>query len=165
MKFQVTVAGQPQSVELHRGRHGWQCAIDGVPRAVDVAEVAPGILSLLVEGRSFTVGVERVGEGYRLHTRGTDLVAGVENPRRWSGRGGSALEGSSRQEIIAPMPGKIVRLLVEEQQQVEDGQGLVVVEAMKMQNAIPAHKNGVVERILVREGDTVEHGEVLLVVA
>jgi pyruvate carboxylase subunit B len=63
------------------------------------------------------------------------------------------------------MPGKIVRVLVGEGQAVEAHQGLVVVEAMKMQNEIPSPKAGVVERVLVREGDTVEHGQGLVVVA
>jgi biotin carboxyl carrier protein len=165
MKFQVQIAGETRRVELRRASAGWECRIDGQPRAVDAVEVAPGIFSLLLEGRSFTVGVERQGDSYRIHTRGTDLLAGVENPRRWSGRSRSALGLRGRQEITAPMPGKIIRVLVEANQEVEGGQGLIVVEAMKMQNEIHSHKKGVVEKILVREGDTVEHGAILLVVA
>ena len=165
MKFQVQIAGETRSVELRRRSAGWECRIDGEPRALDAVEVAPGIFSLLLEGRSFTVGVERQGDSYRIHTCGTDLVAEVENPRRWSGRSRSAPGLSGRQEITAPMPGKVIRVLVEENQEVEDGQGLLVVEAMKMQNEIPSHKKGVVEKILVREGDTVDHGALLLVVA
>jgi biotin carboxyl carrier protein len=165
MKFQVTVGGEPQEVELRREGASWNCAVNGEARAADVAEVTPGTFSLLLDGRSFTVSVERSGKGYRVHSRGADLLTAVENPRRWSGRGGGGLGVSGRQEIGAPMPGKIVRVLVQEGQEVEAGQGVVVVEAMKMQNEIPAPKQGVVERVSVREGDTVEHGTVLLAIA
>ncbi|HZV60180.1 MAG TPA: biotin/lipoyl-containing protein, partial [Candidatus Eremiobacteraceae bacterium] len=66
-----------------------------------------------------------------------------------------------RQQITAPMPGKIVRVLVKEGEQVEVGQGLLVVEAMKMQNEIRSPKNGKVERVHVKEGQTVNSGEIL----
>lgn len=165
MKLQVTIAGQPMNVELRRSANGWECRIEGQPRIVDAVEVAPGVFSLLLDGESFAVHVERRGEGYRVHSRGTDVAAVVENPRRWAGRRGGPLGRAGRQEIAAPMPGKVIRVLVEERQAVAEGQGLVVVEAMKMQNEIPSPKEGVVEKVLVREGDTVEHGETLLVVA
>ena len=165
MKFKVSVGGEPRIVELTRRGGGWECALDGARRAVDVVEVAPAVFSLLLEGQSFTVSVERTGENYRLHTRGTELPATVENPRRWRGRADGGLGPAGRQEIRAPMPGKVVRVLVEENQAVEAGQGLVVVEAMKMQNQIPSAQKGVVETILVREGDTVEHGTVLLIIS
>jgi len=62
------------------------------------------------------------------------------------------------------MSGKVVRVLVEEKQAIEEGEGLVVVEAMKMQNEISAPKKGVVEKVLVQAGDTVDHGDTLLIV-
>ncbi|MGH9863188.1 MAG: biotin/lipoyl-containing protein [Candidatus Acidiferrales bacterium] len=165
MKFKVSVGGEPRSVELTRRGVGWECALDGQRRIVDVLQVVPGVFSLLLEGQSFTVSVERTGENFRLQVRGAELPATVENPRRWHGRASGGLGLAGRQEIRAPMPGKVVRVLVEENQAVEAGQGLVVVEAMKMQNQIPSAQKGVVEKILAREGDTVEHGTVLLIVS
>lgn len=164
MKFQVRIGGRAQSVELERGRRGWRCRLEGQVRLVDVAEVAPGVLSLLLDGQSFTVCVESTDGGYRVHSRGADLAAAVENPRRWTGRSRHAGPvRAGRHEVTAPMPGKVVRVLVGEKQEVENGQGLVVVEAMKMQNEIPSPRAGVVEAVRVREGDTVEHGAVLVV--
>jgi acetyl/propionyl-CoA carboxylase alpha subunit len=165
MKFQVEVGGVARSVELRRQAEGWECRVDGRVRAADLVEVAPGVYSLLLEGHSFTVRVERAGGRYRVHTCGSDFSVSLENPRQWRGRAGGAVGRAGRQEIAAPMPGKVVRVLVAEEQKVEAGQGLVVVEAMKMQNEIPSPKSGRVERVLVREGDKVEHGAVLLVVA
>jgi biotin carboxyl carrier protein len=158
------MAGRERSVELERSQNGWQCRVDDAPRAVDAVEVAPGVFSLLLDGQSFTIHVERQASGYRVQARGADLAATVENPRRWAGRSRAAGAGpGGRQEITAPMPGKVVRVLVTEEQGVESGQGLVVVEAMKMQNEIAAPRGGVVEAVRVREGDTVEHGAVLVV--
>ncbi len=164
MTFQVTVGAEKRSVELRRTARGWDCRVDGQPRSADVVVVAPGIFSLLLEGRSYTVGLERSGDAYRIHACGTDLVVEVQNPRRWARHAG-ALGTAGRQEVTAPMPGKVVRVLVAQSQEVEEGQGTVVVEAMKMQNEIPSHRKGVVERVLVREGETVEHGQVLVVIA
>lgn len=166
MKLEVTVAGKPIAVELRRDADGWECNLDGTEQPLDVVEVAPGVLSLLLDGQSFTLHVVRHGDGWTVHTRGTDVAATVSDPRRWRGRsGGGAAGRAGRQEVAAPMPGKVVRVLVSERQEVEAGQGLVVVEAMKMQNEIPSPKKGVIEQVRVREGDRVEHGAVLVVVA
>ncbi|HWQ03049.1 MAG TPA: biotin/lipoyl-containing protein, partial [Candidatus Nitrosotenuis sp.] len=78
---------------------------------------------------------------------------------------GGALEAEGRQEILAPMPGKVVRVLVKSGDAVEAGHGLLVVEAMKMQNEIKSPKSGKVERVLVSEGQNVNAGETLAVVA
>jgi len=165
MKLEVKVGGDLRRLELRRAGNGWECRLEGDRRAVDAVEVAPGVFSLLVEGESFTVHVERVEDAYRVHARGADLVAAVENPRRWARNSGGAAGLAGRQKVAAPMPGKVIRVLAGEGQTVEAGQGLVVVEAMKMQNEIPSPKAGVVEQVLVREGDTVEHGQGLMVVA
>jgi len=93
------------------------------------------------------------------------MFAAVRDLRQWRRRGGAALEAQGRQQIIAPMPGKIIRLLVKAGEPVETGQGLLVVEAMKMQNEIRSPKSGTVERLSVAEGQTVNAGEVVAVVA
>ncbi len=83
------------------------------------------------------------------------------DPREWRGRHGT-LEVQGRQQVVAPMPGKIVRILVQAGEAVEAGQGLVVVEAMKMQNEIRSPKSGKVEKIVAKEGETVNPGDVLV---
>ena len=164
MLFEVTIAGRRRRVELRRGARGWECRLDGEPLATDIVEVSPSVFSILLGAQAFEVQVEREAEGYRIHSRGTDLAAAVADPRRWSyHRRAAGLAAEGRQEVQAPMPGKVIAVLVEAGQQVNAGQGLVVVEAMKMQNAIPAPKSGVVERVWVAAGDTVEHGQTLVV--
>jgi biotin carboxyl carrier protein len=89
------------------------------------------------------------------------------DPRQWrsqkTARGGG-VEAEGRQEIKAPMPGKIVRVLAKAGDAVEAGQGLLVVEAMKMQNEIKAPKTGKVEKVLVAEGQAVNAGETMAVI-
>jgi biotin carboxyl carrier protein len=79
----------------------------------------------------------------------------------WRGRRHGALEAEGRQQITAPMPGKVVRVLLQEGDTVEAGQGLLVVEAMKMQNEIRSPKSGRVEKLFAKEGLAVNAGDVL----
>jgi biotin carboxyl carrier protein len=109
--------------------------------------------------------VENGSAGLIIQTAGRHYEARVDDPRQWKGRRGGALEAEGRQQIIAPMPGKVVRLLAQQGEAVQAGKGLVVVEAMKMQNEIRSPKSGTVERLLVQEGQAVIAGEVLAVVA
>jgi biotin carboxyl carrier protein len=111
------------------------------------------------------VRVEPAPGGMRIHAGGREFRAEIEDPRAWRGSHGDTLEAEGRQKVIAPMPGKVVRLLVAQGQQVEAGQGLMVVEAMKMQNEIRSPKRGVVEKIVVAEGQAVNAGEPLAIVA
>ncbi|MFQ5817173.1 MAG: biotin/lipoyl-containing protein [Terriglobia bacterium] len=171
MYFEVTIAGRTHRVELRRRAEGWECRLDARPLEADIVEVRPNVFSILVGGphpygrggQAFEVQVERADDHYRVHSRGTELVATVADPRRWRRRG-TALAAEGRQEVQAPMAGKVIAVLVAAGQRVEARQGLLVVEAMKMQNEIPAPRPGVVERVLVAAGDAVEHGQTLVVV-
>jgi biotin carboxyl carrier protein len=124
----------------------------------------PGVYSILVDGRVYDARVEEhpdslviVIDGYRFETT-------VRDPRRWSRRS-SAGGAEGVQNIMAPMPGKVVRVLVSPGDTVEAGQGLLVVEAMKMQNEMKASRAGKVRSIAAKEGATVLAGEVLATIA
>jgi biotin carboxyl carrier protein len=138
---------------------------DGRATDADVVEVAANTYSVLVSGRAYEVRVEPAPGGLRIHAGAHEFRAEIEDPRAWRGRRGGAEEVEGRQEVIAPMPGKVVRLLVTAGQKVDAGQGLLVVEAMKMQNEIRSPKGGVVERIVVAEGQAVNAGESLAIIA
>src|SRR6266851_932874 len=134
--------------------------------ASDAAAIAPNTVSILLDGQCFEFGVTPSPDGKLKLQAGTqEFTAEVIDPRIWSGRRSGHLEAEGRQQIVAPMPGKVVRLLVKEGDHVEAGQGLLVVEAMKMQNEIRSPKSGTVERVLAREGQPVNAGEVLAIVA
>lgn len=166
MKYEVRISGKTHMVELERHADSWQARIEGGPvGAADAAETAPNVFSVLLSDRPHEIYVTPSSDGQlQLQTGGREFTAEVIDPRSWRGRRQGGAEAEGRQQIVAPMPGKVVRLLVKAGDTVEAGQGLLVVEAMKMQNEIRSPKSGTVERVLVTEGQAVNAGEVLCVV-
>ena len=169
MKFEVHVTGaagkQVRVVELQRDGHRWRISLDGTPLDADAVEVAPHTFSVLLCGKSHEVCVSQARNGLlKLHSAAEEFTAEIVDPRAWRGRHG-ALEAHGQQEIVAPIPGKVVRVLVKSGDIVEAGQGLLVVEAMKMQNEIRSPKSGTVERLTAKEGQAVNAGELLAVIA
>jgi biotin carboxyl carrier protein len=169
MKYEVQLSSPGEEktlvIELQRDGVAWRVTLDGRPVAVDAVEIAPNTLSILLNGQSFEVNVSSSPDGkLKLQTGSREFIAEVIDPRAWSGRRHGSVEAPGRQQIVAPMPGKVVRLLVKEGDRVEAGQGLLVVEAMKMQNEIRSPKGGTVERVLAKEGQAVNAGDVLCVV-
>ena len=141
--------------------------VDGRPVAVDVVEADQGGLSLLVEGRSYTVDFEKRGEKTALLLGRTEqrlFPFTVADERQASSSAVASRRGHEGPlPIIAPMPGKVVRVLVEPGTEVKAEQGLIVVEAMKMENELKAPRAGRVKQVLVREGAAVEGGATLCV--
>jgi biotin carboxyl carrier protein len=165
MRFEVALDGKPHQVELTQVVDRLRCAIDGVSLEGDAVEVAPGIYSILIEGESFEARVAPEGNGLRITVGDREFRGEILDPREWRRRRSSAAEAEGRQQVVAPMPGKVVRVLVHTGDAVEARQGLFVVEAMKMQNEVRSPKSGKVERLLVTEGQAVNAGEILAVVA
>jgi biotin carboxyl carrier protein len=162
MKFEVQISGKTRTVELQYNSDRWQISLDGAALDADAIEISPNVFSVLVNGESYEVRIAVANDSkLTLQTRHHEFVAEVVDPRAWRGRHHGAVEAQGRQEIVAPMPGKVVRLLVKAGDKVEAGQGLLVVEAMKMQNEVRSPKTGTVERLLAREGHAVNAGEVL----
>jgi biotin carboxyl carrier protein len=162
MKFEIAINGNARTVEIEREGRDWRISIDGELVDADAVEIAPNIFSILLNGKSYEVRVTPSPNGaLTLQTAHQEFTAEVVDVRAWRGRRHGALEAEGRQQILAPMPGKIIRVLVQPGEKVEAGQGLIVVEAMKMQNEIRSPKSGTVERLLVKEGQPVNAGEVL----
>ncbi len=130
----------------------------------DAVQVATDTYSILIGGHSFEVRIEQAHGGLRVHAGEREFTVEIDDPRAWRRRRGGALEAEGRQEVVAPMPGKVVRVLAKQGDDVEAGQGLFVVEAMKMQNEIRSPKKGKLEKLLVTEGQVVNAGEPLAVV-
>jgi biotin carboxyl carrier protein len=138
-------------------------SIDDRNVCADAVKISRDAYSILMDGRSIEIRVEPANDGLLLHSSNREFRVAIVDPRSWrQGRAGK-IELAGRQKLLASMPGKIVRVLVEVGQQVEVGQGLLVVEAMKMQNEIRSSKSGTVER-LAQQGQTVSAGEVIAIV-
>jgi biotin carboxyl carrier protein len=160
--LEATVDGRTLKVEIRARNGGYLVVLDGRGIEVDFFEAGPPFMSLLIDGRSHEAGVERTPEGYRVVLPDDVLVVELTE----NGRGAAALArraGSGPLEVKAPMPGKIVRVLVEPGQEAVAGQGIVVVEAMKMENELRASRGGRVKDVLVHEGQAVENGALLVV--
>ena len=165
VKLQLELNGAQRSAEVSREGQRLRFAIDGRALEVDAIEVAPGIYSILIEGAAFEARVENTPTGLRVTIGPSEFLVALRDPRKWSPSRGGALETEGRQKVLAPMPGRVVRILVKTGEKVEAGQGIAVVEAMKMQNEVRSPKSGTVERLLVSENQTVSAGEGLAIIA
>jgi biotin carboxyl carrier protein len=165
----LEIGGKKQRVELGGmlsvGAGVMECSVDGRSVSVDVRLLEPGVMSLVI------TSAEAQGRQYRCVLDGDAVVIGgrrysfeVDDPRSLQGRRGAAAGTEGPRPVKAPMPGRVVRLLVQAGEDVEEGQGVVVIEAMKMQNELKSSKAGRVVRVAVAVGDTVGSGDVLVVV-
>ena len=134
-----------------------------VTQPAEVREVEPGVFSVLLGGKSFQVRIVPEGAGYIVDLLGRRFTTEVRDPRNAKRRSGATV-GGGLQTVSASMPGKVIRVLVEPDHQVETGQGLIVVEAMKMQNEMKAGKPGRVVQVHTKNGDTVAAGDVLITI-
>jgi len=160
MKLRLIVGGAEEELELLSQppvcRFRWQ----GTEHEANVEMPEPGVYSVLIDGRSYDAAVEHRPDVTVVVIDGHRFEIQVRDPRRWSRQSGSRGAGAV-ETLSAPMPGKVVRVLVSPGDAVEAGQGLLVVEAMKMQNELKASRAGRVSVIHAREGATVAAGEPL----
>jgi biotin carboxyl carrier protein len=165
LKSEIELDGKLRSVEMiHTGeRTRW--TIDGRALDADAVEVSSGIYSIVIGGKSIEARVESESDSdLSVTVAGHEFNVAIRNPRKWNRNREAGAEAEGRQQVTAPMPGKIVLVLVKTGDAVDAGQGIVVVEAMKMQNEIRSPKSGTVERLLVVAGQTVNAGEVVAIV-
>ncbi len=163
MRIAARLGDRVHEVTIDREDGLFVVTVDGVRREVDAHKLDGNFYSLIMEGRSYEVSVEPDGNTYRVR-RGAGIA--VVNLTDESGRGREERRASAHgpESVTTVMPGRVVRVLVREGEKVEAGQGLVVVEAMKMENEIPAPRPGRVAALHVEPGRDVEAGATLLVI-
>ena len=165
MKYEVLIDGHLHQVELERADKGYECTVDGEPFTLDVVMTARDVLSIIHGGRNYEAKREYSLMGETHIIIGSErFAAEVRDPRSLRSRRAAAGTEAGPAKIIAPMPGKVVRIIAAEGDEVEAGQGLVVVEAMKMQNEIKSAKKGKVTKIAVHEASAVNAGDILAIV-
>lgn len=166
MAFIAKLGDQTITVEIEEmDKSLYRVAVDGNEFLVDGKKTGRSNYSLIVDNRSFEVDVDVAEDEYRVLVDGRSYHIQLVDERRMRLGGlqaGIQLEG--RQEISVPMPGKVIAVLVSESDRVEKGQGLVIVEAMKMENEVCSPIAGEVREIRVKAGDAVEAGAILAVV-
>ncbi len=163
MLYEVTIDGKNYRLDINHADGRWACRLDGRDLEVDAILARPDVLSLRIGNQAYEVKSERVANDLYLWVGSTRFAAEVRDPRSLRGRT-RAGDDHGPKKIVAPMPGKVVRLMVREGDAVELAAGVAVVEAMKMQNEIKSPKKGTIQKILVEEGATVNAGDVLAIV-
>jgi biotin carboxyl carrier protein len=166
VQYDVEVNGRLLHVGVRRVDGRFLVSVDGREWTVDAARIDAHMLSLLLgaSSREVTVAADPVSRQLVVGLGAVPLSVAV-NGRRRGGRKDEGGSGHGPQRMVAPMPGKIVRVLVKAGDPVRSRQPLVVIEAMKMENELRASTGGVVADVAVREGQSVDAGTLLLVVA
>jgi len=163
MTYDITIDGKSHRLELSRADGRWLCRLDGREIEVDAVLARPDVLSLRVGNQAYEVKCERVGGDTHIWVGSARFAAEVRDPRSLRSRV-RTVDDHGPKKLTAPMPGKVVRILVTQGAEVEAGAGIVVVEAMKMQNEVKSPKKGTIQKILVSEGAAVNAGDVLAIV-
>jgi biotin carboxyl carrier protein len=163
MLYDITIDGKKYKLELTHAEGRWSCRLDGRELEVDPVLVRPNVLSLRIGNSAYEVKSEHLAGDLHLAVGSAHFAAEVRDPRSLRGRSRPADDQGPR-KIVAPMPGKVVRVLAREGDEVVPGAGVVVVEAMKMQNEIKSPKKGKIQKIAVAEGTPVNAGDLLAIV-
>jgi biotin carboxyl carrier protein len=168
MRYYTKLRGQkePLPVDIDvLGEGRFALTLDGKRHELDALALEHGAVSMLIDGESYSVEFEEVGDEVAVLVKGQISRVDVADERRLRMRAAAAgfsVEG--KQVVTAPMPGKVVKVLVKVGDEVKEGQGLVVVEAMKMENELKSPKAGKITELFAKEGSTVENNAKLVVV-
>jgi biotin carboxyl carrier protein len=166
MKFEIEIGGKLRTLELEPGDSPQQyhATMDGEPIEFEARFLRPGVLSLILDDRSYRVVLEEDANDPAVYIVGRRFPYRLDDPRSLKARRAHAGSADGPRPIKASMPGRVVRVLAQPGDVVEVHQGIVVIEAMKMQNEIKSPKAGTVSELRVAPGDTVAAGEVLAII-
>ncbi|MCC7307912.1 MAG: biotin/lipoyl-binding protein [Acidobacteria bacterium] len=167
MKLQAQLGNEKHEVEVRRdGNRAFAC-VDGREYELEVSEPEKGVYLFKNNGKITEVFVSprpRSDQPVLVQTDGHSLEISLVDPKRLRGSGSGSDHGDGAAEIRTAMPGKVVRIILAAGASVEKGEGVLVVEAMKMQNELKSPRSGMVKDIKVQEGSTVAAGDVLAVI-
>ena len=164
MKLQAQVGDETPQLEINRDGNRVFAKVDDRDYELDASEVEPNVFLLKHKGKVHEVYVSPTGGSYQVSIGGKDIDVRLIDPKRLRGTGSGTEHGDGNADIRTMMPGKVVRLIVNTGDSIEKGDGVLVVEAMKMQNELKSPKAGTVREIRVAEGETVAAGDVLAVI-
>jgi len=164
MVYDVSIDGKRYRLELERKETRWLCRLNGREVEMDAVLARRDVLSVLIAGKAYEIKREHTATDMHLWVGSVRYLAELHDPRSLRGRRGATADEKGPKKLLAPMPGKVVRVLIREEQPVEAGQSILVVEAMKMQNEMKAPRAGRVAEIRAKENDSVIAGAVLAVI-
>lgn len=164
MKLQAQIDDEIHEVEIGRDGGRVFARIDDREYELEASEVEPNVFLLKHKGMVHEIYISPTGNSYQASVGGKDIDVRLIDPKRLRGTGSGAEHSDGNAEIRTMMPGKVVRLIVNTGDAIEKGDGVLVVEAMKMQNELKSPKAGTVKEIRVAEGETVAAGDVLAII-
>ena len=164
MLYNVIIDGKSHRLELERTAGNWDCRLDGREIQMDAVLARHDVLSVLIEGKAYEIKRERTATDMHLWVGAARYAVEVRDPKSLRSRRGGTVDEKGPKKLVAPMPGKVLRVLLKEKAEVELGQSILVVEAMKMQNELKSPKKGIIQRIVAGEGAAVNAGDVLAIV-
>ncbi len=164
MTYEILIDGKAHKLELEREGNAWSCQLDGEAVQADAVVTKHDVVSIIIGGTHYEVKRERTAADTHYWVKNSRFAVEIRDPRSLRSRKASAASGEGPQKLLAPMPGKVVRIILPAGSEVEAGQGVLVVEAMKMQNELKSVKKGTVKQVMVAEGASVSAGEVLAIV-
>ena len=161
MKISAKAGSRLFDVLIDRQNGLYVVTVDGEEHLVDAHKLEADFYTILVDGRSYEVSVEATGDAYRVRHQASEQLVELSDPSRRARERDRAVGPA---KIVSMMPGRVVRLLAAEGDEIEEGQGLVVIEAMKMENEVGSPKAGRLKSLDVEDGQTVDSGTLLAVV-
>lgn len=167
IELEPTTQSMPERANPSNARPGethWTIRLEGREILVSCQRVTSDSLSLIIHGKSYEVRRENEGETLNLALHGRTYACSIRDPRSLRSRRHTSIAEGGAQKITASMPGKIVRVLAQAGELISAGQGILVIEAMKMQNEVRSPKTGVLKHLAVREGANVNAGEMLAII-
>jgi biotin carboxyl carrier protein len=167
MKLLAELNKETHEITLEQTGEKIFAEIDGRTYELEATEPEPNVYLLKYNHQIFEVFVspdKKSNEPFQVNIANHNLEIKISDPKRLRGTGAGNNEIEGAAEIKTAMPGKIVRVLVEEGAEVKAGDGIIVVEAMKMQNEMKSPKDGIIKEIRFAEGATVNAGDVLAVI-
>lgn len=164
MLYDVIIDGKAYRLELEQKESRWQCCLNGRNVPLDAVLTRRDVLSVLIKGKAYEIKRESTAGDLHLWVGPARYAVELRDPRSLRSRKGAGGDDTGPKKLVAPMAGKVVRVLLPEKAKVDAGQGILVVEAMKMQNEIKSPKKGTVQKIVAAEGANVNAGDVLAIV-
>jgi biotin carboxyl carrier protein len=160
MKYEVTINGTTKEVEISKKDTTYFFRIDnGKEQSLDVERLSSDLMSILHQGRSCDIGHSKIDDGFEIEMLGSRFLAEVVDPNKKSLK---LAQSSGGDKVVTRMPGRVIEVCVEVGQEINKGDVVIVIEAMKMENPLKAPRDGVVAELFVRKEDLVNAKQVLL---
>lgn len=167
MKLQAELNNEKHEIEIKRDGERVFAEVDGRHYELEASEPEPNVYLLKKDGKIYEIFVspgQNATEPFQVKIKNSEFEITLIDPKRLRGVKSGAEHGEGLAEIKTAMPGKIVRVLTVQGAEIKTGDGVIVVEAMKMQNEMKSPKDGIVKEIRFAEGATVNAGDILAII-